>query len=239
MYLCPNPPSASVPISFPYNQSPIAHSPCTSSLAVATWFPPRSPSLCPSPASQLPVCHLHHLSSLFPQAIFCSLGKSSTYRSISTQEYLYSLGLCVRMQVGWLLGREGQSNYFAGYALSKPAKGHCIWKYLADLPKCIEICQMFLKSVILIHWCFRALYASRPFTPWQRATGVWCRNNEPMNPNQGQMPRLSDQNLVWIREDKLDLLLILLSLAKVGLYVAIHTKMSTFFYFKKKTINCC
>lgn len=167
MYLCPNPPSASLPICFP-----IVHSRRTSSLAVAAWFPTKFPHLCPSPASRLPACHLHHLSSFFPPAIFSSLGKSNTYRSISI-----NLELRACMWVGWLLGREGQITLqvtrFANL------QRDTIWNYFADLAKYIEDCQMFLKSVILIHWYFRALCAGRPFALWQTAMWVWCRDNEP------------------------------------------------------------
>lgn len=167
MYLWPNPPFASLPICFHYNHFPTVHSPCTFSLALA-----RSPSLCHSPASQLPACHLQHLS-LFPPEIPSSLGKSSIYRRISIR-----LELCVCTEVSWLLGREGE-NYCASHVLCKPGKETWFGHILLIYQKLTEICWMFLKPVILIHWCFRAIYAGRLFTSWQTATWVWCRDNEP------------------------------------------------------------
>lgn len=64
------------------------------------------------------------------------------------------------MQLSWLPRVAGQTHYFAHYVLRKPAKGNNLGMP-HYLPKIIVICQMFLKAVILICWCFRALCAGK------------------------------------------------------------------------------
>lgn len=176
LYLCPYFPSAFLPICFPYNHSPLPLHILSGCCSLVTHQNPQPLLFSCLSASRLPFAP-----SLFviPSSNILSGQKQHIQEHFYTGASLQPRALCVR--TSWLATRKGRARAIKllFQCAWKPAKGHNIWKHLADLPKCIETRQMFPKSVILIHWCFRALYARRPFTPWQTDTWVWCRDNEP------------------------------------------------------------
>lgn len=107
MCFCPRPAYATVPMCFPYNHSPIAHSPWISCLAVAAWFPTN-----PSASSLL--LPLSFPSAFYTISLFHSLQQSSPlctkaeHTGVFPHRSISSLDLCACIQVGWLLGRENK-----------------------------------------------------------------------------------------------------------------------------------